>query len=644
VALITMAITADLDGSGAFATDLTPDVLRDSGIDLPTLGRERDLDAAGMGVVNLVLENADGKYTPKNSGSSLFASFPLQFKHVKGVATFDSVDYPLFYGVITNLSLDSTIDGQRCYLEVSDLMYVLSRREVRLPYMREAWTGNVIDRIIDLAEEGELMSNPRFEVGTTGYTLVVGAAVSTRVTDRDDNENVGMLHDPAALKTTTGGVSGQGWNYDLTSAAAVGAKITAAAYVWADGAAAIGKVIAIQVRDNTGVKGAQNVTLTDRPQRVAATGTFDGASTTRWIEVVSTTTDVFSFRTGAVHATLAVAAIARSMDIGRVQLQHYAHHRATNALQAVQEIRHEEMGALFYFNGAGTAIFEGRDHRWIGGHLTSVATFTEKGSLEYIETADDRVKQVIVDYPQWIAGTAGTQVFALDRVPLTITANATVTIEADYGGALVRDTIVPVVNVDYIINAKPEGTGDDESGNVTVTFTDYGGGASITFVNTVARAVYITLLKIRGTPVRVAADLSPIRYTPSGGPSLASELSVSYRHNASEPAARSWATYLGDRYSTQRERLALRISEPFPNALTTGDMALILGLDVSDRVTVVNDDLAFSTKVNGDYYIDSIDRQWGNDRIDCTYRLTPVDTSFFIFDVSLLDGAHVTAP
>lgn len=650
MALITMAITADLDGSGAFATDLTPDVHRDNGIDLPTLGRERDLDAAGMGVMTLVLDNSDGKYTPKNTGSSLYANFPMQFKHVKCVATFNSVNYSLFYGVVTSLQVDPSIDSQTCTLSISDLMYVLSRREVRLPYMREAWTGNIVDRLLDLAEEGELVTNTRFETATTGYAAAGGGTIS-RVTDRDGNHNVGMLHDPAALKTTTGGASGDGYTYVLTSVAAAGASITGAAYVWAEDSTAIGMVVAIKVRDNTGIKATTNVTLTDRPQRVVATGTFDGASTSRWVEVTSTTTDVYSFRTGALHVTLAVAAIARSTDKGKVQLPHVSYHRYVNALQAIQEIRHEEMGALFYFNGAGTAIFEQRDHRWMNtDHLSQAASspFDEEGQLQYIESADDRVKQVILDYPQWVTGTAGTQVWALDRVPLTIPASATITIEADFGGALVRDVIVPVVNTDYTINATPEGDGADESGNVTVTFQDYGGGASITLANGVARRVYLTELVIRGTPVRIAADASPIRYTPTGGPSLASELSVSYRHNASEPHARAWAQYLGNRYVTQRERLTFSLSEPFPNALTTGRMPDILGLDVSDTISIQNTDLDFSTKLAAaHYYIDSIDRTWGKDRIDCTYRVSRADhadVTYFRWGVSKWGGTHVRAP
>ena len=640
--LMTMVVALDLDGSGAYATDITDYVPIDSAIDLPTLGRERDLDAAGMGVASLVLENSDGRFTPKKTDSPYYPNFAT-FKGVKISSTFNAVSNDLFTGVITDIDVDPTVDGQTAKMRVADLMYVLSRREVRLPYMREAWTGNIIDRIIDLAEEGELVTNTRFEADLTGYA-VTGGGASVRVTARDGNQNVGMLHDPAALKHTTGGASGDGPTYVLTSVAAAGSKITGAVYVWAEDATAIGKVVALKVRDNTGVKATTNVTLTDRPQRVAATGTFDAGSTSRWVEWTSTTTDVFSFRTGVLHVVPAAAAIARSMDVGRVQIPHISHHRTMRALQAVQEVRHEEMGALFYFNGAGTAVFEGRDHRWISDHLTSAATFTEVGVPNYAVSADDRVKQVIIDYPQWVEGTAGTQVFALDRVPLTIPPNAAVTIEADYGGSLVRDTIVPVANTDYEINATPEGDGADEAGNVTMTFTDYGGGSSTTLQNNVARRVYLMLYKIRGTPVRVAADLSPIRYTPAGGPSLAADLPVSYRHNASEPAARAWATYLGERYATQRERLSLAITEPFPMAETSGHMPDILGLQISERITVTNDDMPFSTKVNGDYYIDSIDRNWGKGEIACVYRLSPVDVSMFRFDVSLLDGTDVLAP
>jgi len=155
----------------------------------------------------------------------------------------------------------------------------------------------------------------------------------------------------------------------------------------------------------------------------------------------------------------------------------------------------------------------------------------------------------------WENGEPGSVVWSLFPVPRAIGPSATETIEVDYGGGLVRDTITPVANTDYFINTAPDGSGADESGNVTRTFTDYGGGARVVFANTVARTVHLTSLDVRGTPVRTSTDDARISYTPTGAPRFASKLAFSYGLASERVRVSSYATYLGDRYVTQRERL-----------------------------------------------------------------------------------------
>jgi hypothetical protein len=314
----------------------------------------------------------------------------------------------------------------------------------------------------------------------------------------------------------------------------------------------------------------------------------------------------------------------------------------------VQEVRENELGALFYFDGAGQACFEDRHHRWKSDHLTSTVTLTEKDP-DYSEHAADRIKAVILDFPRYVDGEPGTQVWDLDG-PLPIPANGSLRVEADFGGGLVRATITPIANTDYFVRSTADGSGTDQTGVVTLVFNDFGGGAQAVFTNSSSVIVYLTSLAIRATPVREASDLSPARYTASGGPVLAGTLSHDYRYNDKEPDIQAWAEYLGLRYSTQRERLSQSLGAAFPEAALTTDMVSILARQISDRVTVVSTVLPFAPDVNGAYYIDSIQRRiQGSDNqgfhLSAEWRLSPVDSvTYFTLPTSQLDGTHVLAP
>jgi len=355
------------------------------------------------------------------------------------------------------------------------------------------------------------------------------------------------------------------------------------------------------------------------------------------------------FAIGAVHCVPTASAIPRSVGAvegaaGREGQSVFAYiaPRRTNALAAIHEAAEDELGGLAYVNGSGTFIFEDRHYRW-----RETASRTSQGTVDevmcdvpYEEDAVDLIGLVELGYAQWIEGIPGTQVWAADRLPIAIGPNASETVEVDYG-AIVRDAIVPVANTDYIVNSNPAGGGADESGNVTLAWQDWGAGGQAVFTNTVARTVYLTWLRVRGTPVREVSDTPQVSYEPSGAPDLASKLTFSYRLQSARPHAEAWAQYLGDRYVAQRERL--------PVALVNKSSALLtqmLARKLSERVTITADDAAYSPKVNGPYYIDSIEHRFckGATLLQTKWGVVPVDVSMGIWDSSSWDGSDVWAP
>jgi len=162
----------------------------------------------------------------------------------------------------------------------------------------------------------------------------------------------------------------------------------------------------------------------------------------------------------------------------------------------------------------------------------------------------------------------------------------------------------------------------------------------VTLTNTVARAVHLTNFQVRGTPVRISSDTAQETYTPSGAPAAASKLSYRYDLLSSGAAAETWAQYLGDRYVTQRERI--------PVALVNRTAALLTQQTtrkISDLVTITNDNSDRSTKLNGDYYIDSIRQEFafGAMSLRTIWECTPADLKFWILGTGELDDAQTLA-
>lgn len=631
---VTAQLLIDLTDDLTYATDLTAYWVRDRGFDLPAVGRNEDLGLADIGKMTLALDNRDARFSPKNAASPYFNTWH-PYHHIKVKVTFNGVTYDVFTGVITKIQVSVDPKQQLCFLQAADLMYVLSRTDIRCPLMT-GYTGPIINRLIDYAEANEKVTNPRFDElqGTGGYSPIGTASILRMTTGA-------ILEGQAAMRVTTP-IDLDGVRYTMSGLN--GQKIVVSAYVQAD----VDELsVHINMRDTVGLvaTGTPSALQFGRWKRYSTFGTYNGGSTSQYIEIVRPATgNSAQWTVGGVHAVPFVSAIERAVDEGQSILDNYAYARGP-ALKAIQEVTENELGALFYTDGAGNAVFEDKAHRWVSPHTVSQATFDERGTPTYSETAEDRMKTVVLDYPRFIEGTAGTVLWDLDRVPVMIPANGTVSFEVDYGGGSATDVILPVAGTDYLANSQPGGGAVDETSNVLVTgWNDWGAGAEITLENQQTYPVFLTFLQVRGTPIREASDRTPARANGASGPAIAAVLTHDFRLNGREPSVQAWASYLANRYDDQQPRIRLSLSAPFPVAATTSDLTQILARKVSDRVTVTNDNLPFSLKVNEDFYINKITRRINADSVEADWDLVPVEPSYFIIGTSLIGGADVIAP
>jgi hypothetical protein len=619
----TTTVSADRNADFTYELDITSDVM-DA---LIRRGRTSEASQPAPGMCILKVDNSAGAYTP------LGATTPLRPMHgIQLVA--DSQN--LFTGFVQRVQLHPSAKKQEMIVRCSDWLWVLSRKDISLPLYLDVRSDILAHRIVDLAEIGEHIDNPRFKTDTTGWS-----AIATGTIARDTSQPI--LEGPASLKVTTAAAA-DGARYTIPHDADSdfqSVKVTASCYVRNDGGTE-GNVI-LRVADSGGNRAASSATtLSGEWQRMTVDGTFNGAATDFYIDIEQDGAGSRTFRVGAVHCVTFINACPRSFNAGQSRFSHIAPHR-TKALRALQDVANNELGGLVYVNGSGTLVFEDRAYRWRTATSTSSQGTIDETmvDLPYEEDAEDLIGEVELGYAKWEEGTAGSTVFQLFPVPRSIGPSGTLTIDGDYG-AIVRDFTAPVANTDYYIRSQPDSdfAGDDETGNVTVTFEDFGGGFKATFTNTVARTVHLTSYKVRATPVRIASDQPKETYTPSGAPNFASKLKYSYRLASSQPAVKAYAEYLGDRYVTQRSRLPVRLRNK-----TAGILTEMTDRVISERVTITNDNTAYSSKVNAAHYIDSVQHHLsqGKTAMETIWGVVPTDTTYWILGTGELDDATETS-
>jgi hypothetical protein len=523
----------------------------------------------------------------------------------------------IFTGFVRRVSLDPSGDQQVMTLECMDWLGILARKDISRPLMRDVRSDILAHRIVDDAELNEQVSNPIFREDTNDDGLPDGYADVGVVTNA--RTTIEAMEGTYCLQTSAAGAA-EGWIYDLPVGLA-GTTARASAYVKAYEDAEVGKKVTLFLGDDV-ASSSSDLTLTAEWQRVVPHNRVMQANP--WVALTSAVADgASSFRCGAVHVTEEPGYIPRDFDTGQSRFANVAPRRM-KALAALREVATNEGGYLYVdpspTDEGANLCFEDRCHRW-----RETASLVSQGTLDetmvampYEENIDDIVGEVEFGYMHWEVGAAGTTVFSLYPVPRAVPPNDTLTIDIDYGG-IVRAPTKPVANTDYTIT---DGAGTDETGNVSLTFEDFGGGAQAVFTSSVAYTTFLDTFKIRATPVRPSTDNSQVTYTPSTPPSLASKIRYSFRLLSSRAEAQARAQWVGDRYVTQRSRLPVRLMNKSAALVTQ-----MTERDISDRVTLSNDTATYSAKIDAvPYHIDAIEHHldFGKTFMETIWHCVPV--------------------
>ena len=100
------------------------------------------------GTATIRLRDQSGKYNPANSASSLHPNV-VPFKVVRITATYDSTDYPIFYGFITSIDNNPSPQNPFTTLECADLFAWLAQRSPTISSTGATTTGAAIGTILN---------------------------------------------------------------------------------------------------------------------------------------------------------------------------------------------------------------------------------------------------------------------------------------------------------------------------------------------------------------------------------------------------------------------------------------------------------------------------------------------------------------
>lgn len=312
----------------------------------------------------------------------------------------------------------------------------------------------------------------------------------------------------------------------------------------------------------------------------------------------------------------------------------YASWRKAYALDAIQQVVDSEMGN-FFIGADGRPTFHNRYHRTLNTTPKVTLSGTMAG-LTWRQTADDIYNEALITcYPR-VVGSAGSELWRWQEAPTALAPGESRTIEATYTDSTTQQAceatavIAPVVTTDYTGNTKANGTGTNKSASLSVTMTAYGQYASLTITNTDASSVYVTLLKLRGTPISKPNPLTmrAINAASQATYGIVSTIQLDQPLESDSLAALDSANYLVAQYGTPPDRISLQV-KPADAARKTA----LATLDLNDLVAITDSETGLTAQK---FFIDQINESMPDDplRRAATYQamLAPASQTLIVLD------------
>uniref|UniRef100_A0A6M3IQ23 Putative tail protein n=1 Tax=viral metagenome TaxID=1070528 RepID=A0A6M3IQ23_9ZZZZ len=340
-------------------------------------------------------------------------------------------------------------------------------------------------------------------------------------------------------------------------------------------------------------------------------------------------------KTGIIHDYILTDAnwlrLAR-LDDGQDTVPYWYGH-GVKSRTAQEEIDDNEQG-FSYVDGFGYFNFEDRHHRSIAEHQTSQATFDNTMSNIFYSLNPKNVYNIIrATVTPWELQSS-TTLWTLEEIPsIPIGESKTWWADASINGesVFVDAWTTLVASTDYTANSQSDGGGSDMTSDIAVTLNKLAKTLKITLTNNGTSITYITLLQARGTYYDDKTKVTlKAEDTTSQDNYQKRTFKLDGKYMADTDKAQDYVNYAIGKYKNPRAEISMSIMNQDDTVL-----AQILGLEISDRITVVNDNLG----LNSDYFVDYMghDISMGGKLHTVTYRLADcINEDFWALGYSAL--------
>lgn len=277
-----------------------------------------------------------------------------------------------------------------------------------------------------------------------------------------------------------------------------------------------------------------------------------------------------------------------------------------NTLQALQDIARNELGGALFMGKNGGVIFQNAGHRAASTSTITLSGLIENNLLRLRQT--DLVDRVAITYATAYLGTNSGTLYS-GQVHRQLPAQSYTTITDALADGDPSTAITPVAGTDWtaadtsVFNPNTRGGPLDVSSNLWLeTFTVSGGNFTATFYNSLPYTVTLTSFQVRGTGLLVRQQNPPVYDIAVASPQVMNQpyqLTVDWVTDLS--AITAFATARANALGTQHPR-------PVVTVVGRSDalMAFILGVDLSQRITLVDNAGPWQSGLSGDFFVEHI--------------------------------------
>ena len=309
----------------------------------------------------------------------------------------------------------------------------------------------------------------------------------------------------------------------------------------------------------------------------------------------------------------------RTIDDGQVTVQTFEAEDVA-ALEALREVEETDIGFLAESKD-NKVVFEDRNHRLAGAHLTVQATFTDSltGTLGYRAIRqEDPLPNIFNIFETTLqthsVGALATiwthpEANAAGKAPKIDGTGGTAVFYAAYPGPANQITDIgvdawttPTGTVDYIAHSDLDGTGTVLTENLSLAVSKFARAMKMTFTNTGSQDAFLTKLVARGTPI-TKDDPVIIESVDTDSTTLYGERKwpVPAKWLPDGSAAQDYVSYLKGIYASPIPILEMTVVGNVDDT----HMEQVLTRDLSERIAVVATSGRTNLGINQAFFIEN---------------------------------------